>query len=70
MLLVARSVYIHNLRCDTESRNLQISSRIQPITDKITEDPRTAQVVKQWVERAFQGFRSSGNAKSALRQSR
>jgi len=56
----ARTVYIHNLSYDTESHNLQINSRLQPITDKIPEDPRTAQVVKQWVERGYQGFRASG----------
>lgn len=56
----ARTVYIHSLSYDTESRNLQIDSQLQPITDKIPEDSRTAQVVKQWVERAYQGFRVSG----------
>ena len=58
----ARSVYIHNLLYDTKTRHLQVNSRFQPITDAISEDPRTAKVVQQWVERAYQGFRAKGFA--------
>jgi len=56
----ARTVYIHQLRYDTKKRSLQINSRLMPITDKIPDEPKTAQVVKQWVERGYQAFRANG----------
>jgi 5'-nucleotidase/UDP-sugar diphosphatase len=56
----ARTVYIHDLQYDTQTRCLRINSRLQPITDAMPEDKRTAQVVQQWVDRAFQGFRADG----------
>jgi 5'-nucleotidase / UDP-sugar diphosphatase len=56
----ARSVYIHNLFFDTESKSLKISSRLQPITEEIAEEPNTAKVVKEWSEKAFTAFRSQG----------
>jgi 5'-nucleotidase len=56
----ARTVYIHDLHYETQSRCLRINSRLQPITDAMPEDVRTAKVVQQWVDRAFQGFRADG----------
>jgi len=56
----ARTVYIHDLQYDAQTRCLRINSRLQPITDAMPEDKRTAQVVQQWVDRAFQGFRADG----------
>ena len=53
----ARSAYIHDLIYDTETRKLQIDSRLQPITDKIPEDAAVGQVVQQWVDMAFGAFR-------------
>lgn len=55
-----RSVYIHNLHYDTETKQLKINSQLQPITDRIPEEPSVAKIVRQWVEKAFQGFRSIG----------
>jgi 5'-nucleotidase / UDP-sugar diphosphatase len=56
----ARTVYIHQLRYDTTKRNLQINSRLMPITDKIPDEPKTAKVVQEWSERGYQAFRANG----------
>lgn len=56
----ARTVYVHKLSYDTIEHNLQISSRLIPITDKIPDEPKTAKVVKEWLERGYQAFRASG----------
>jgi 5'-nucleotidase len=56
----ARSAYIHDLTYDTETRKLQIDSRLQPITDKIPEDAAVGQVVQSWVDQAFGAFRKMG----------
>jgi 5'-nucleotidase len=58
----ARTVYIHNLLYDTQTRRLKIDSRLQPVTNEIAEGPNTAKVVKQWVEKGFQAFRANGFA--------
>jgi 5'-nucleotidase len=58
----ARSVYIHNLRYDTETKKLKIDSKLQPVTDIIPEDSRVAKVVNEWIEKAYQGFRADGFA--------
>ncbi|MFQ4142995.1 bifunctional metallophosphatase/5'-nucleotidase [Chlorogloeopsis sp. ULAP02] len=56
----ARTVYVHQLSYNTIKKNLQINSRLVPITEKIPEDSKIAKVVKQWVERGYQAFRASG----------
>jgi 5'-nucleotidase len=56
----ARTVYIHDLRYDTETGCLQLTSRLQPITTALPEDPTTAATVQTWLERGFAGFRASG----------
>jgi 5'-nucleotidase len=56
----ARTVYIHNLQYDTESKCLLIESRLQAITEAIPEDPATAKIVGQWLEKGFQAFRAQG----------
>ncbi len=56
----ARSAYIHDLIYDTETRRLQIDSRLQPITDKIPEDAAVGQVVQSWVDQAFGAFQKMG----------
>lgn len=56
----ARSVYIHELAFDTETRRLQIHSRLQPINESIAEDAEVNQAVQQWVEKGFGAFRQMG----------
>lgn len=58
----ARTVYIHRLTWDTTTRELQIESRLQPITGDIPEDPAVAQLAREWVERAYAAFRAGGFA--------
>jgi len=58
----ARSVYIHNLRYDTETKKLEVDSKLQPVTEAIPEDTRVVQVVNEWIEKAYQGFRADGFA--------
>ena len=55
-----RTVYIHQLRYDTETNQLEIESHLQPITDAIPEQPEIAALVEEWVQRAFDAFRSDG----------
>ena len=56
----ARTVYLHQLSYDTIKKSLQINSRLIPITDKIPDEPKTARVVKEWVEKGYQAFRANG----------
>lgn len=56
----ARTVYVHALAYDTATGKLEIDSAFLPVTDAIPEEPATADVVRHWVERAFEGFRASG----------
>jgi 5'-nucleotidase len=55
-----RSVYIHELFFDTARKSLRIDSRLQPITDRIPEDPGVAQLAKTWTDRAYDAFRKNG----------
>ncbi|BAY64196.1 metallophosphoesterase [Calothrix brevissima NIES-22] len=55
-----RTVYLHQLSYDTIKKNLQINSQLIPITEKIPEEPKTATVVKNWVEKGYQAFRVNG----------
>jgi 5'-nucleotidase len=56
----ARSVYIHHLNFDTDTRRLMIDTRLTPITDRLPADPQTAKVVDTWVKRGFEAFRQNG----------
>ncbi len=56
----ARSVYIHDLAFDTETKRMHITSRLQPINNTIAEDAEVNQVVQQWVEKGLSAFRQMG----------
>lgn len=56
----AKTVYIHQLNYDTETDQLTVDSRLQPVTDSITEDVTTQEVVGKWRDIAFQAFRDNG----------
>ncbi len=56
----ARSVYVHRVRFDPETREVTVRSDLQRITDKIPEDPGTLAVVRHWTERAFAALRAEG----------
>jgi len=55
-----RSAYIHDLTYGTETRRLQIDSRLQRITEEIPEDTAVGQVVQGWIDQAFNAFRKMG----------
>ena len=56
----ARTVYVYDLIYNTGTDCLQVRPRLEPITAAIPDDPATAKVVDEWVERGFQGFRDNG----------
>jgi len=56
----ARSVYIHRLRYNTDTRDLDIQARLQPITNTITSDPEVSERIDYWVNQAYSGFREEG----------
>lgn len=56
----AKTVYIHNLQYDTDTGQLEIVSHLQPVTDEIPSEPRTAKVVDEWVQRGYQAFEEDG----------
>ncbi|HUF09684.1 MAG TPA: bifunctional metallophosphatase/5'-nucleotidase [Rhodothermales bacterium] len=55
-----RSVYVHRLRYDFDSSTLAINIDLELITDQIEDDPATAAIVNEWLDRAWDGFRSGG----------
>lgn len=56
----ARSVYIHELSFDTESKKLTINSKLKLITDDIADDVKVKQLVDSWTNKAFAAFRADG----------
>lgn len=56
----ARTVYIHRLRWSSSRKSLSIHSEVKTVDAAIPEDTATAVVVREWTERAYQGFRASG----------
>jgi 5'-nucleotidase len=55
-----RTLYIHDLRFYPGSGDLNIDSRLLPVTDEIPDDPATQEVVDHWIELGFAGFRADG----------
>lgn len=56
----ARTAYIHELEYNHDTDTYEIEPRLQAITSDIPDDPEVAQVVDEWVQRAFDGFREQG----------
>ncbi len=44
----ARTVYVHRLLYDTETKKLDITSELIPINDKIKGDDKVAGIIKKW----------------------
>ncbi|MHB8791468.1 MAG: bifunctional metallophosphatase/5'-nucleotidase [Desulfobulbaceae bacterium] len=57
-----RTVYVHRLLVDPESRKVEIRSELVRVTDRTKEDPETAAAVARWQEIGFQAFRAEGFA--------
>lgn len=56
-----RTVYIHRLTWDTARKSLAaVDSRLVIVSDDIPEDPEVAQVVSDWENKGFAGFRQQG----------
>ncbi len=56
----ARTVYIHRLLYDAESRMLTVRSVLTRVTGEIPEDPATLGEVRHWQEIGFAAFRADG----------
>jgi 5'-nucleotidase len=55
-----RSVYVHDIVWDPDSRVADIVSRLVSVTDSIAADTATERVAEQWLRRAYDGFREAG----------
>lgn len=56
----AKSVFVHVLKFDPTTRTASVDSAFRKIDDSIPEDPATATVVRDWVEKAYTAFRAAG----------
>jgi 5'-nucleotidase / UDP-sugar diphosphatase len=61
-----RTVYLHHLSYDTDTKKLKIESELKPITADIPEDPQVTALVNQWLQKGFEAFRRSGFEPSAV----
>jgi 5'-nucleotidase len=55
-----RTVYVHRLRYDTDTRCLTIASELRPITPAIPNDAKTEAEVQTWLQKGFAAFRAKG----------
>ena len=58
----ARTVYVHRLSVDPESKKVEVRSELVRVTDQVKEDPETAAAVTRWQEIGFKAFRAEGLA--------
>lgn len=56
----ARTVYVHRLSYDTTTKQLKIDSELVTIDKKFDEDPSTANVANEWINKAFEAFKKEG----------
>jgi 5'-nucleotidase / UDP-sugar diphosphatase len=56
----ARSVYVHRLRWDPSTRQLEHEASLERVTPALADDPTVAKAVDRWVNAAFEGFRAQG----------
>lgn len=56
----AITVYVHRLFFDEQNKLLEIKSELLSIDENIPEDPKTKELVDEWVTRAFKGFYDKG----------
>lgn len=56
----AKSIYIHVIRVNLETRAVTVDSSFMPITPEIEEEPHIKAVVDGWVDRAFKAFEADG----------
>ncbi len=56
----ARTAFVHRIRLDRRTGELEVESELVPITSSTPEDPAVAATVAEWVEIASAGFRADG----------
>lgn len=56
----ARTVYIHHLEFDYQTRKLAIRSELAYVDEHVPDDPEVKKVVDKWVKLAFDGFLAQG----------
>ncbi|MEL6750303.1 MAG: bifunctional metallophosphatase/5'-nucleotidase [Pseudomonadota bacterium] len=56
----ARSVYIHRVSYDTETARVDVVSELKIVDASIPEDPEIKEIVDDWTQKAFDGFREAG----------
>jgi 2',3'-cyclic-nucleotide 2'-phosphodiesterase (5'-nucleotidase family) len=56
----ARTVNVHKLEFEADNKLENIHSDLINIDESISEDAKTKELVKLWVDRAYQGFRAKG----------
>ena len=54
-----RTVWVHQLRFDPATRQLDMESQLLAMTNQFAEDPDTAKVVDYWVDRGFKALEST-----------
>jgi 5'-nucleotidase len=56
----AKSVYVHHLRYDTATKQLDVDSDLVEVTAAIAEDPDVAAAAAGWRDRGFAAFKAGG----------
>ncbi|OJJ18504.1 hypothetical protein BKI52_23100 [marine bacterium AO1-C] len=63
----AKTAYIHRISFDHVTQKVTVKSELKEINASIGEEPKTAEVVKTWLDHANQGFNTLGfNVKEQL----
>jgi 5'-nucleotidase len=56
----ARTVWVHRLSIDPAADTTEVRSELLHLDESVARDPRMADIVETWNERAFAGFRAEG----------
>ena len=56
----ARTVYIHRITWNPETKESTIKSELRLVDDSIADDPETKAIVDEWQSKAFASFREEG----------
>jgi len=56
----AKTVYVHRLRFDKNTRQVDIQSTLVPVDSTVAFEPRTDSVVRKWTDIAARSFREMG----------
>ncbi|MCB9881815.1 MAG: bifunctional metallophosphatase/5'-nucleotidase [Planctomycetes bacterium] len=56
----ARSAYVHDIEIDSFTGEVTLTTRLQRIDESLRPDPRVADLVRSWEDRAFAAFEAQG----------